>query len=337
MNTVLFKNDQKYTEKICKRESEIEDLIVTHSKKLFGNNAIYIDAKKKIDNSALGGVIPDGFLFDLSDINNPEFHIVEAELAKHSFFNHIFPQITKFFAFFKNSESQGKLIEKLYSILIDDSEIHRAFKSKIGNREIFKFLKDTVENSQSILIIIDHEKSEFPEIIQTYGDTWGKMVKIAILKEYVSLSGENIISMSPEFENIGNVDIISNEQDLSKIGIAYLESFHLDNVTEEIKNLYQELRHKLSDKIPSLHFNSQRYYISLRKKRNFAYIKIRRKKIIIIALMSETNIRKRLINHNITPLSQNVQNYYNGACASIEVTNKNHLDDVIELLCDIQK
>jgi len=276
-------------------------------------------------------------LFDLSDINNPEFHIVEAELAKYSFFNHIFPQITKFFAFFKNSESQGKLIEKLYSILIDDSEIHRAFKSKIGNRKIFKFLKDTVENSQSILIIIDHEKSEFPEIIQTYGDTWGKMVKIAILKEYVSLSGENIISMSPEFENIGNVDIISNEQDLSKTGIAYLESFHLDNVTEEIKNLYQELRHKLSDKIPSLHFNSQRYYISLRKKRNFAYIKIRRKKIIIIALMSETNIRKRLINHNITPLSQNVQNFYNGACASIEVTNKNHLDDVIELLCDIQK
>lgn len=53
--------------------------------------------------------------------------------------------------------------------------------------------------------------------------------------------------------------------------------------------------------------------------------------------MSETNIRKRLINHNITPLSQNVQNFYNGACASIEVTNKNHLDDVIELLCDIQK
>ncbi len=29
MNTVIFKNDQKYTEKICKRESEIEDLIIT--------------------------------------------------------------------------------------------------------------------------------------------------------------------------------------------------------------------------------------------------------------------------------------------------------------------
>ena len=75
-----------------------------------------MDVKKKIDNNFLGGVIPDGFLLDFSDKKNPEFYLVEVELVKHSFFNHIFPQITKFFAFFKNPNSQGKLIEKLYAI-----------------------------------------------------------------------------------------------------------------------------------------------------------------------------------------------------------------------------
>jgi hypothetical protein len=47
--------------------------------------------KKKIDNNSFGGVIPDGFLFDFLDKKNPEFYHVEVELAKHSFFGHIFP------------------------------------------------------------------------------------------------------------------------------------------------------------------------------------------------------------------------------------------------------
>ena len=30
-------------------------------------------------------------MFDLKDPDNPEFYLVEVELAKHSFYNHIFP------------------------------------------------------------------------------------------------------------------------------------------------------------------------------------------------------------------------------------------------------
>jgi hypothetical protein len=78
----------------------LENLLFANSKSLFGQSSILIEAKKKIDNKALGGTIPDAFLFDLKDPDNPEFYLVEVELAKHSFYNHIFPQITKFFAFF---------------------------------------------------------------------------------------------------------------------------------------------------------------------------------------------------------------------------------------------
>ncbi len=85
MNTILYRKGIKYSEREYKKESDIEELVINHSKTLFGNNSIYIDAKKKIDNTAFGGVIPDGFLFDLTDPNNPEFYIVEVELSKHSF------------------------------------------------------------------------------------------------------------------------------------------------------------------------------------------------------------------------------------------------------------
>jgi len=163
-------------------------------------------------------------------------------LVKHSFFNHIFPQITKFFAFFKNPASQGKLIEKLYAIFENDEELRKELKSKIGKKEIFKFIKDTIENSQNILLIIDGEKKELPEITETYTDTWGKIVKVAILKEYRKDSGKEnpIFTLSPDFENIENIDIVSGNQDEQKDKKSvYTEQFHLEDINEDTLATYK--------------------------------------------------------------------------------------------------
>lgn len=335
MDTVIYRQGIRYSEKEYDRESEFENLVVANSKTLFGQSSIYIDVKKKIKNSALGGVIPDGFLFDLSDPENPEFYIVEVELSIHSFFNHIFPQITKFFAFFKNSESQGKLVEALYDILKSDED----FKAKIGKREIFKFIKDCIESSKNILIIIDNEKIELPEIISTYTDTWGKMVKVAILKEYSCFNGkqDTILTMTPDFENIESIDIVSSEQETNDLSTAYTEDFHLEGVSNQIREIYFELKKEILSKIPDVIFNSQRYYISLRIKRNFAFIKIKQKKITIIPMMPEQEIRKRITGYEIESLAQSVQNFYNGACARVVIKDNIRLSEVVSLLKEIQR
>ena len=139
METVIYQDKLKYSEKVYNLEAEFEKLVIDNSKTFLGEKTIFVDAKKKIDNNSLGGIIPDGFLFDFSDKKNPEFYLVEVELAKHSFSGHIFPQITKFFAFFKNPSSQGKLIEKLYSIFENDDELRQELKTKIGKKEILSF------------------------------------------------------------------------------------------------------------------------------------------------------------------------------------------------------
>lgn len=339
METVIYQNGIRYSEKEYKLEAEFEKLVVDNSKTFFGEKTIYVDAKKKIDNNSLGGVIPDGFLFDFSDKKSPEFYLVEVELAKHSFFGHIFPQITKFFAFFKNPSSQGKLIEKIYSIFDNDDELRQELKTKIGKKEIFKFLKDTIENSQNILLIIDGEKKELPEITETYADTWGKMVKVAILKEYKTngSNGNSIFSLSPDFENIENIDIVSENQDEQKEKSTYSEQFHIEDIKEDTLVAYNEFKEKLLEKIPSLNFNSQRYYISLRKKRNFAFLKIRKKKIGIIAMLKEEKIREKIKKHEVTTLTESVQKFYNGPCARIEITDNKNLDEIIDLLVEIQK
>jgi len=339
METVIYQNGIRYSEKQYELETDFEELVVDNSKILFGENTIFVDAKKKIDNTSLGGVIPDGFLLDFSDKKNPEFYLVEVELVKHNFFNHIFPQITKFFAFFKNLDSQGKLIEKLYAIFENDEELRKELKTKIGRKEIFKFIKDTIENSQNILLIIDGEKKELPEITETYTDTWGKIVKVAILKEYRkdSDSGARIFTLSPAFENIENIDIVSDSQDEQKEKSSYTEQFHLEDINEDTLETYKELKTKLVERIESLNFNAQRYYISLRLKRNFAFLKIRKKKIGIIAMLEEDKIREKICKHEVTTLSEGVQNFYNGPCARIEIINNKNLDEIINLLVEIQK
>lgn len=107
----LFANNKTYSEFQFEIEADFEKEIVLNSKLFFGPNSIYIDAKKKIETKSLGNSIPDGFLFDLSDTENPEFYIVEAELAKHDFYTHIFPQLTKFFGFYKNQKGRTDLVD----------------------------------------------------------------------------------------------------------------------------------------------------------------------------------------------------------------------------------
>ena len=85
---ILIRDKNRYSECKYTTEQEFETEIFKSCSTVFGKDAILIDAKKKIGSQALGNTIPDGFLFDLSDVENPEFYLIEIELEKHDFFNH---------------------------------------------------------------------------------------------------------------------------------------------------------------------------------------------------------------------------------------------------------
>lgn len=125
---ILFKNNFKFSQYNYISEEEFEKDVVDNGKLFFGNKIIYIEAKKKIDSKTLGGSVPDGILFDLNDVDNPNFYLVEVELAKHDFFKHIFPQITKFFAFFRSSKNRTELVEKIFSVVKATPNLKKEFK-----------------------------------------------------------------------------------------------------------------------------------------------------------------------------------------------------------------
>ncbi len=328
---VLFNQNKKYYEFIYAKEEEIEKDVIENSKLFFGEKSLFIDAKRKIDSKSLGATIPDGFLFDFTEPDNPEFYIVEVELSSHDFYKHIFPQVTKFFAFFKNQNSQSELIEKLFSIINSDASLKREFKKNIGEKEIYKSIKDIVENSQNILLVIDEEKEELPEIIDTYTDTWGKMVKLIILKKFHANSDYSF-SLNPDFRDIQFADADSIKRTETETSSNYTEIDHLDNVSENVIKIYESLKQKIHFFDSSLIFNPQRYYISIRSDRNIAFLKIRKKKVRIIIMLPEDRVRKLINNYSVVSLSAPVQKFYNGPSCAIDIENEIHLDEIITVL-----
>jgi predicted transport protein len=326
---ILFQDGKKFLESKYTVESEFEQEIVNSNKLFFGNDVIYIDTKKKIGSHTLGKTIPDGFLFDMSDPDNREFYLVEVELECHDFYNHIFQQITKFFAFFKNSKRQKELVEKLFSTINTATELKQQFKKYLGEKEIFKFLNDVVDSSQNILIVIDGDKPELPEIMDTYSDTWGKMVKVIVAKKF-TCDQESIFSIHPEFETLeySPPEVIPEREIQTDIS----EEYHLEGVKDHVKQIYAFIKDRVLASNPSFIFNPQKHYISIRGKKNIAFIYPRKAKVRLIPMMPEEEIRQKLKHHNVKTLSESVQRFYNNPCASVDVNDLNNIDEIIDII-----
>ena len=326
---ILFKNNLKYSQFSYSAEDDFEKDVLLNTKFFFGKRTIYIEAKKKIESKELGSSIPDGFLFDLSDIDNPNFYLVEIELVSHDFYKHIFPQITKFFSFFRSSRNRGKLVEKIFSVVNTTSSLKKEFKKYLGEKEIYKFIKDVLDDSQNILLVIDGEKNELPEIVDTYTDTWGKMVKILVIRKF-SNKEDFIYMLDPEFERIE----YAKEESIDEIEQTdyYTEEFHLDGVAEKIKGAYFSIKDELLKTNQELKFNPQKYYISIVHKKNIAFFIFRKKKVGVIIMLPEKEIKRCIHYHKVRSLSGGVQRFYNGPCAEVMIENDKKLSEVINLI-----
>lgn len=299
----IIGNGKRFSEVKHATEKDFEEDILVTSPILFGKDTIFINAKKKIESKSLGGTIPDGFFFDFSDITDPQFYIVEVEVTKHSFYNHVFPQITKFFAFFKNTKLRKELVDKLYNVIQEDAMLKANFKRYLSKTEIYKYLSDVVESNQNILLIADGELRELPEIRDTYTDTWGKLVKFLEIRKYKS-GADTIYTITPDFENIQYIDITEPPQEAEEPTKIMSEEFHLEDVSQNVKEIYMELKKLALDIDSALVFNPKKYYISIKKLKNIAFINFRKKKIRFIPMLPEEKIRSIIHNYPVAPLSR---------------------------------
>ena len=325
----IFNKKREIPEISFKVEADFEKEIFENSKLLFGKKTVLIEAKKKISGKALGGAIPDGFLFDFSDKKDPKFYIIEVELLVHDFYRHIFPQITKFFGFFKNSEGRAKLARQLNEIISSDGKLRNEFRRISGEKEIFKLITDLLENSQNILVLIDGEKPEFAEIEVVYSDTWGKMVKCLIVRKY-AINSDVIFHLEPEFKTL---DITGGERVLG-ITKEYDEEHHTKDANQDLVDIYAVLKNKLLEINPEITFNSTKEYIAIKIQKNLSFIQFRKKCLRLVVLRPEKEIQECVesTQYEIQFLPESVQKFWNGECAAILIQDTSGMDKIVNLL-----
>jgi predicted transport protein len=307
-------------------ETSLEQLMIDNYKALFGNKTIFL-SKKKIETKALGDAVPDGFLFGLEDKDNPVFYLVEVELDSHSFETHIFPQITKFIAFMADHQNRKKLIEKLYDSITSNRDTKEEFARIISGRDIHKIITDAIENSQDILLVLDkldRNKAKIEECKEAYAE-WDKHVKVEILKLYEK-DEDNIITLTPPFEEVEISEVSAGE-----VEERYDENYHLSSANDVIKGSYAIIKEKMLED-ENLQYNPQKYYISILRNKNFAYIKIRRTKMHIVVMLPYEEGGKLMQYHKISELSQGVQDWYGAPCFRLTIEDKQNLDEVIDIL-----
>jgi predicted transport protein len=328
MKSAIYMDGKRFIETEFALEENFEKVVKENSKTLFGTKTIYSDLKNKVESMTLGAAVPDGFLFDFKDEENPEFYLVEVELVRHDFFKHIFPQITKFFAFFKNSTSRNNLVDKLFQLVKSNPQLEEEFKKYLGKKEIYKALKDTIENSQNILLVLDENKPELQEVFETYTDTWDKIVQVEILKEYTA-NGKTIFTMNPDFEDIGFIEPPTEEEGTQE---KYTENFHLEDVEKGVAAVYGKIKTQMLKLDTGIRINPQKYYISLRKNRNFAYLEFRKKKMHVIVMLPYEIGNSLIKKHKLTQLSGGIQKFYNGPCFRVTIENEENMDEIFKTL-----
>lgn len=149
-------------------EAELEDFVASTSKELFGQGTIFVSFKKRIGLGKGQLSIPDGYVIDLSDVENPTLFIIEVELAQHDVYKHIYPQITQHLNFFdKNKE---KVKDDLEMAIGNEKGKKQFIESKIKGSN-YSSLSDLIYElvfirPKSLVVVIDKISEELREVME---------------------------------------------------------------------------------------------------------------------------------------------------------------------------
>ena len=133
--------------------------------------------------------------------------------------------------------------------------------------------------------------------------------------------------MNPDFEKIEFIE--SPTKDVEE---KYTERYHLEGVDEKIVSVYESIKKGMEKIDPTIKVNPQKYYISLRKKKNFAFIQVRKKKLHFVIMLPYEIGSQIIRSHNMKQLSEAIQKFWGSASFKVTLENKSNLDEILKAL-----
>jgi len=192
------------------KESELEDFVVKTYKEIFGKDTCFVRLKKSLGRGKPRISYPDGYIIDLSDIENPTLFIVEVELSKHDPYKHIYVQITKHLNFF--NENKQKVKKDLENAINEDANIKKFILNKIKGSK-YSSIPDLIYDMvfmrpKSLAIIIDAIRDDLRTVVKNniskFSDT--KLIEFKTYCKTVNGKKKFIHRFKPLFEEVGEVE-----------------------------------------------------------------------------------------------------------------------------------
>jgi hypothetical protein len=178
-------NKNTFEETSYNNEEELEKAAVENKQYIFGHDTVLIDYKRKTGakGSQISG-IPDGFLIDFSNSKKPRLFFVEYELESHDLYEHIGPQIMRFYASFETAKRE--LHKKLIDTIKTDSQLKKEIEDKVQKTpfdNIDSLLNYVIyDNNVGIIVAIDEQTEDFNSLLRRLTD----VPEVVVLKKYQS-------------------------------------------------------------------------------------------------------------------------------------------------------
>lgn len=173
-------------------EQELERVVQANAEYIFGPDSIYLP-KSLIRTSDGFATIPDGFVVDLT---SRTWFIVEAELAVHSVWNHIAPQVAKQIIAASQPSSRRMLTEVLISRIKENGALRERFEELgVSEIDIRRVVSEIFEKPPRVGIPIDRVSDDLRE----WALTVKVEVKLWVIRKLVEFgNAENVLYEIPE-------------------------------------------------------------------------------------------------------------------------------------------
>lgn len=199
---MLWNKEETYNEYPYRKEADLEAAVNIVKDKLFGENRIYLDDKKKIGQKGKTNNLPDGYLIDLTDTKNPKIFVVENDLSSHQHLKHIAVQILEFSLSYESSKVKIKNIIK-ECLQKRKDELAKCEKfAKINGFENVDYLLESIihkKDSFNALLIIDKLSEELETVLIS---RFRFPVEIITLKRYKSRKDNLLYEFEPFLHEI---------------------------------------------------------------------------------------------------------------------------------------
>lgn len=211
---MLWSRQDKYEPFPFTKESELEESVNEIKDALFGQSRIYLDDKRKIGATGRIKNLPDGYLIDLTNNQDPKIFVVENDLESHQHLKHIAVQILEFSLSFESSKVKTKnLIKEMLQKRPGEWKKCEDYAKKNGYENVDYLLESIMHKKGAFnaLLIIDKLNDELETVLIS---KFKFPVEVITLKRHKNTKGHILYEFDPFLNEV--VDD-TEEIDISEI------------------------------------------------------------------------------------------------------------------------